>query len=92
MPHAPAEINRILKGKTLRRLTTPTICDRSTFMEEVARVLKCGYSVDNGEDSDGAKCFGAAILNAEGKSIAAMSISGPALRMDRILERSVGGS
>ena len=88
----PAEIERILKGKTLRRRTTRTICDRAAFMRELAKVLKCGYSIDNGEDSDGAKCFGAAILNAEGKAIAAMSISGPAIRMDRIPERSIGAN
>ena len=76
---APAEIERILKGKTLRRLTTRTICDRAAFMRELAKVRKWGYSIDNGEDSDGARCFGAAILNSEGKAIAAMSISGPAV-------------
>ncbi len=89
---SPVEINRILKGKTLRRLTTRTICDRPTFVQELAKVRKRGYSIDNGEDSDGAKCYGAAIVNAEGKALAAMSISGPALRMERIPERSVGSS
>lgn len=89
---APAEIERILKGKTLRRRTARTIGDRATFMKELAKVLKRGYSIDNGEDSDGAKCFGAAILNSEGTAIAAMSISGPAVRMDRIPERSIGAS
>lgn len=89
---SPVEINRILKGKTLRRLTTRTICDRPTFVKELAKVRKRGYSIDNGEDSDGAKCYGAAIVNAEGKALAAMSISGPALRMDRVPERSIGAS
>ena len=89
---APAEIERLLKGKTLRRMTTRTICDRATFMRELTRVLKRGYSIDNGEDSDGAKCFGAAILNSQGKAVAAMSISGPASRMDRIPEREIGAS
>lgn len=84
-----AEIERILKGKTLRRQTTRTICDRAAFIRELAKVHKRGYSIDNGEDSDGAKCFGAAILNAEGKAMAAMSISGPASRMDRIAEREI---
>ena len=88
---APADIERLLKGKTLRRLTTRTICDRATFMKELAKGHKRGYSIDNGEDSDGARCFGAAILNLEGKAVAAMSISGPALRMDRISERELGG-
>lgn len=83
------EIERILKGKTLRRHTTRTICDRPAFMRELARVQKRGYSIDNGEDSDGAKCFGAAILNSEGRPIAAMSISGPASRMDHIPERDI---
>ena len=88
---APAEIERLLKGKTLRRRTTRTICDRPTFMKELAKGLKRGYAIDSGEDSDGAKCFGAAILSPEGKAVAAMSISGPALRMDRIPEREIGG-
>lgn len=88
----PAEIERILRGKTLRRRTNRTICDRTVFMRELAKVRKRGYSIDAGEDSEGAKCFGAAILNAEGKAIAAMSISGPAIRMDRIPERTIGAN
>lgn len=87
-----AEIERILKGKTLRRRTNRTICDRAVLMRELAKVRKCGYSIDSGEDSDGAKCFGAAIVNSEGKAIAAMSISGPVVRMGSIPERSIGGS
>jgi IclR family transcriptional regulator, KDG regulon repressor len=85
-----AEVDRLLKGKTLRRWTTRTICDRATFMKELAKVRRQGYSIDNGEDSDGARCFGAAILNSESKAVAAMSISGPASRMDRIPEREIG--
>jgi DNA-binding IclR family transcriptional regulator len=86
----PVEIERILKEKTLRRQTTRTICDRAAFMRELAKVRKQGYSIDNGEDSDGARCFGAAILNVEGRPIAAMSISGPTLRLDRIPEQTIG--
>ncbi len=89
---SPPEIERILKGKKLLRQTTRTICDRATFMKELGRVRTRHYSVDNGEDSDGAKCFGAAILSSEGKAVAAMSISGPASRMDRIPEREIGMS
>ncbi len=89
---APAEIERILKEKTLRRHTTRTICNRATFMKDLATTLKRRYSIDNGEDSEGARCFGAAILDSEGKAIAAMSISGPAARMDRIPEREIGAS
>lgn len=85
----PLELDRILKGKTLRRMTTRTICDRPAFLRELVKVRKRGYSVDNGEDSDGARCFGAAILSSDAKPIAAMSISGPASRMDKIAEREI---
>lgn len=88
----PAEVERLLKGKTLRRQTSRTICDRAAFMRELGRVFKRGYAIDNGEDSDGAKCFGCAILNSEGQAVAALSISGPAKRMERIPEDSIGGS
>lgn len=90
MPQAEIEI--ALKGKTLRRHTSKTICDRATFIRELGRVRKRGYAIDSGEDSDGAKCFGAAILSSEGRAVAAMSISGPAIRMDRIPDNSIGGS
>jgi IclR family acetate operon transcriptional repressor len=85
----PIELERVLKGKTLRRQTTRTICDRAAFVRELARTRKQGYSIDNGEDSDGARCFGAAILNWEGRAVAAMSISGPAVRLNRIPEPSI---
>ncbi len=88
---APLEIEKFTNAKLLRRCTNRTICDRSRFMRELATVHRRGYAVDSGEDSDGAKCFGAAIISLEGKPIASMSISGPATRMDKIPEPEIGG-
>lgn len=85
------EIEKLTKAKLLQRCTNRTICDRSKFIKELAIVQRRGYAIDSGEDSDGAKCFGAAILNPDGKPVASMSISGPAVRMDRIPASEIGG-
>lgn len=75
------EIEAVLKKHPMQRLTPRTITDRAGFYRELDRVRARGYSVDNQEDSSGARCLAAPILTAAGEVRAAISISGPAVRM-----------
>jgi IclR family transcriptional regulator, KDG regulon repressor len=88
--HTRAEVERLLGKKPLPRFTNRTICDRALFFRELERVQKRGYAIDDMEDSPGARCLGAPILNAQGKVIAALSISSPVSRIDRARAREIG--
>jgi IclR family transcriptional regulator, KDG regulon repressor len=83
------EIERLLGKKPLQRFTTRTICDRTLLLRELERVRKRGYSIDDMEDSDGARCLGVPILDARSKVIAALSISAPVSRVDRKRVREI---
>jgi DNA-binding IclR family transcriptional regulator len=92
MPHSTAlgkailaflsqqEIERILQNTGLPRYTASTICSLPRLMQELATTRQRGYSIDNGENEEGARCVGVPILDRRGDVVAAMSISGPAVR------------
>ncbi len=87
------EVSAMLKARPIRRLTARTIRDRAVFLRELARVRSHGFALDNGEDSIGARCVAAPILNNADEVIAAISISGPASRVrperDREMAKAV---
>jgi len=76
-----AEIEAILNRHPLQPMTPRTIRDHATFYRELERVRRRGYAIDNEEDSRGARCVGAPIVDPAGHVRAAMSISGPATRV-----------
>ena len=70
----------------LHRYTSNTITDLDLLMQQLAQVRCQGYALDKGEHEDEVRCVAAPIFDMEGKAVAAISISGPALRMDPIEE------
>ena len=86
----PAEkVDAILKKNPIQPLTPHTVRDAAALNRELSRVRTRGYAVDNGEDSSGARCVAAPIFNAAGEVVAAISISGPAGRIDHAREREL---
>lgn len=83
------EVDAILKRNPMRRMTSRTICSRSLFHRELEKVRLRGYALDNEEDARGARCVAAPILDSTGQVYAAMSISGPATRVNRGNERDI---
>jgi len=79
MPRREVEV--ILKTHALEPLTPHTIREPAAFYRELERVRARGYAIDNEEDSRGARCIGAPILDPEGNARAAISLSGPATRV-----------
>ncbi len=86
----PEEQRRVAE-KGLRPFTENTIVDADRLAEELERIRRQGYAVDNMEHEFGIKCVGVPVRNAEGEVIAGLSISGPSLRMseEKIREYSV---
>jgi DNA-binding IclR family transcriptional regulator len=75
------EVDAILKTHPLEPLTPHTFREPSAFFRELERVRARGYAIDNQEDSRGARCVGAPILDPEGGVCASISLSGPAARV-----------
>ncbi len=71
----------------LKRFTEKTITDMASLREEIRKIRELGYALDDEEREKGLMCIGAPIL-VDGKAIAAVSLSGPYIRMkDRFDEK-----
>lgn len=93
LPHATAlgkallaflpeeEVNEIIQTTGLPRRTPRTICTPSRFKEELEAIRQRGYAVDHEENEEGALCVGVPIFDHLHRPIAAISISGPAIRI-----------
>lgn len=67
----------------LKRYTENTIVSWEAMMAELKKIRQQGYAIDNEEQEIGLYCIGAPILDKRGNAIAAISISGPTVRMKR---------
>jgi IclR family acetate operon transcriptional repressor len=81
-------VDRVL-SKALPRLTKKTITSASALREELSRIRQRGYAIDNEENALGLRCVAAPILDSSGHSVAAFSMSAPAvaLTVDELVER-----
>jgi DNA-binding IclR family transcriptional regulator len=59
----------------LTRLTRKTITNPERFRDELARVRKRGYAVDNEEFYPGTRCLAGPVFDDSGRVVAAMSVS-----------------
>jgi DNA-binding IclR family transcriptional regulator len=72
----------IAAGRSLERLTENTITDPHKLFEHLRAVAVCGYALDQGECEEGLSCAAVAVLDGDGKVVAALSVSGPSFRLD----------
>ncbi len=63
--------------------TDETIVDRDKLIEHLHRVAAQGWAVDLEESAAGIACAAAPVLDASGRTVAALSVSAPASRLDR---------
>jgi IclR family acetate operon transcriptional repressor len=84
------EARRLLAAYRRERLTTRTLVDLNELMDELEGVRQRGYAIDNGEIGEGIRCVGAAVVDDEGGPVAAISISGPASRVDEVTAHRLG--
>lgn len=64
----------------LQRVTHRTMVHPQTFRAELAKVRQQGHAMDLEEFEVGANCLGAPVFGRGGKVVAAVSVSGPAIR------------
>jgi len=80
------QIRDYYQGRGLYRFTSTTITEMQDLMEQLVQIRSQGYALDYGEHEDEVRCVATPIFDMDGKAVAAISISGPALRMDPIAD------
>jgi IclR family KDG regulon transcriptional repressor len=75
------ELNTFIKAKGLPQKTEKTITDADQLRLHLEMVRSQGYAVDDEEDHLGTRCVAAPIRNEVREVIAAISISGPTIRV-----------
>ncbi|WP_110929152.1 IclR family transcriptional regulator [Bacillus massiliglaciei] len=75
------ELALLLDGYIYTKPTGNSIGSKAEFLEEIERVRRDGYSIDNEENEPGIYCLAVPIKNYSGKVIAAMSVSMPASKI-----------
>jgi DNA-binding IclR family transcriptional regulator len=78
----PAEAREnVLSTITFQPATPRTILNLLQFREELDKIRRQGFAVDDEEAVQGARCVSAPILNSDREPIAAVSVSGPVTRV-----------
>ena len=72
----------IYKTKPMERFNERTINSYESLMESLEDVKRKGYALDDEEREIGLTCIGAPIIGRDGSAVAAISVSGPASRMN----------
>jgi len=73
--------NKIFKQKGLPKLTENTITNLNQLQAHLTRIRSKGYAIDDEENEKGIRCVAAPVKDYTGEVIAAISISGPTVRM-----------
>lgn len=85
----PEAAERIVYATRWPRMTDHTITDPAALLEEVRKAAGQGYAIDHEEIEEGLLCVAAPVKDDRGVTCAALSIAGPASRLDRRLEESI---
>jgi len=84
LAHLPEEtLNTIIGEKGLPKRTENTLTDASQLKDHLKIVRRQGYAIDDEENEKGIRCVAAPITNEMGKTVAAISVSGPAFRITK---------
>ncbi len=75
------ELREVLSRIHYVRFTKKTIASEEMFLKNLERTRRRGYAVDDEEVEEGVRCVAAAILDGDGRPVAAVSVSGPSFRM-----------
>jgi DNA-binding IclR family transcriptional regulator len=78
-----SELKAFLKSTSLVSYTRNTITNPTKLEGVIRNVRKRGYALDIEEVSEGIHCIGAPIRDHENRVIAAISISGPTIRLTK---------
>lgn len=77
-----SERNELIKRIHFVPRTSNTITSPSKLLESLEQIRECGYAIDNLEHEEGIRCLGVPLIGYSGEVLGAISISGPAYRLD----------
>jgi IclR family acetate operon transcriptional repressor len=77
----------VVRGLELPARTTRTVTDVAGLLDLIVEAGRRGYAVDDQENQEHVTCVGAAVVDALGRPIAALSCSGPSVRMTGRIEQ-----
>lgn len=77
------ERERLLSSLQFQVLTAHTISNLAELREELERIRRQGYSLDDQENFLGARCISAPILNWRHEALGSVSIAGPVARISQ---------
>ena len=89
----PAEdLARLYGGEngSLERLTARTLTGFADLQDDLARIRRQGYAIDNEEHEEGVSCVAAPIFDRAGAPSGAISISGPSPRILNATSADIG--
>jgi IclR family KDG regulon transcriptional repressor len=78
----PEQLDRLLSGWVLEQKTPHTITDVTKLRAELGETRRRGYSVNRRESEVGVISVGAPIRDVTGRTVAAISVAGPAERLE----------
>ena len=81
-----AEIDVVIRDHGLPKLARNTITTGTQLLAELAKIREEGFAVNIEENAEGVVCVGAPVWAAIGSPLAAVSISGPLVKMEGVLE------
>ena len=73
----PEEAETLFQSMSLPRYTPRTIVSLSRLKHELQKVRESGVAIDNEENTPGVRCIAAPIFGANGRVLAALSLTGP---------------
>ncbi len=82
------QLRVLLESVEFQAFTPHTLASPEALLPELERIRRDGYAVDNEESVPGIRCVAAPVLDAENLPAAAVSVSGPTVR---ITPDAVGG-
>lgn len=77
------ELQQLVTKRKFCRFTVNTIVEPNQLLEHLARIREQGYALDDEEHELGIRCLAVPIKDHKGNVVAAVSVSGPTLRMTR---------
>ena len=88
---SPELARRLIAEQSFVRVTPTTLTSAAGLRKELDTIRARGYAVDLGENEVSVNCVSAAVLGRDGEPIGAISISGPAWRIDKGRFAELGG-
>jgi DNA-binding IclR family transcriptional regulator len=78
----PDATEQIIREHGLPRRNEHTICSVRRLREELTRILRVGYALDDEEDELGSRCIGVPLLAQDRRGLAAISLAGSTSEID----------